>query len=72
MLTEPTSRATSQDPVTRETLVRMEAELVGRAVPDGEEAAVVEMLNFLAGDLAALKALDVGEIEPALVYRFER
>jgi hypothetical protein len=48
----------------------MQAELVGKAVPAADESAVVEMLGFLAQDLAALKALNVGEAEPATIYRF--
>lgn len=69
---EPTDSAAPLRPIERETVSRMGAELVGKTVPPADEAAVVEMLNFLAADMAALKAFDPGEIEPATAYRFER
>jgi hypothetical protein len=70
MPTEPTGEPAPLRPTTRETVQRMQAELVGKAVPAADESAVVEMLGFLAQDLAALKALNVGEAEPATIYRF--
>lgn len=72
MPTEPTGERAPLRPATREMVLRMQAELVGKAVPDADESAVVEMLGFLAQDLAALKAVEAGESEPATIYRFAR
>ena len=72
MPSEPTGERPPLQPPTRETVLRMQAEFVGKTVPAADESAVVEMLGFLAEDLAALKAMDTGEIEPAMIYRFAR
>jgi len=61
---EPTALAK----VTPETVGRMAAEVVGVPVGEKHRQAVAELLQALAGDMAALKRLDVGAAEPASVF----
>jgi hypothetical protein len=56
------------DPVTPETLAGMVAELVGTPVADEQLAAVAGLLEALAGDMAAARAAEVGDLEPAFTF----
>ncbi|HVC95903.1 MAG TPA: hypothetical protein VND64_19590 [Pirellulales bacterium] len=44
-------------------------ELVGHELPEADQKAVAELITNLFGELASLRALDVGETEPAGIYR---
>jgi hypothetical protein len=54
--------------VTPETLGRVAAELVGTPLSDKDRAAVADLLQGLWADTAAVRGMDLGEAEPALVY----
>jgi hypothetical protein len=44
-------------------------ELIGRELPEADQKAVAELTTNLFGEMASLRAFDVGETEPASVYR---
>jgi len=44
-------------------------ELVGRELPETDLKAVAELTTSLFGEMAPLRAFEVGEIEPASIYR---
>jgi hypothetical protein len=54
--------------ITPETLARMADELLGASLKEKERKAIAELLQSLYGDMAALRAVAVGEEEPATVY----
>jgi hypothetical protein len=54
-----------------ETVARMADEVVAVPLDDKDRKAVVEMLQSLAADMAALRAFGVGDNEPATVYDAE-
>ena len=51
-----------------ETIQRMAAEIVGQPLTEQDATAVVGLLKALDGDMAAFRAMEVGENEPAIVY----
>jgi hypothetical protein len=55
--------------VTPDTIGRVAEEIVRVPVAEKDRKAVADLLHSLMGDMAALDALDVGETEPALIYR---
>lgn len=54
--------------ITPETIARMAEEIVGTPVKEKERQAVVDVLQSLAADMAALRAMSVGTAEPATLY----
>jgi hypothetical protein len=54
--------------ITPETIARMADELVGTPLKEKDRKAVAELLQSLAADMTALRALNVGENEPATIY----
>jgi hypothetical protein len=59
---------TAPPKVSAETIARMAAEIVGTPVAARDRAAVADMLQSLAADMAAVKRMNVGSTEPATVY----
>ena len=51
------------------TIDRAARELVGRELPEADQKAVAELTANLFGEMASLRAFDVGETEPASIYR---
>ena len=51
-----------------ETVARMADEVVGTPIKEADRPRLLDELQFLAGDMVALKAMKVGPAEPALVY----
>lgn len=54
--------------VSPQTVLGMAREIVGVPLEDKDLKGVIGVLQFLHGDLAALKAMPVGASEPALVF----
>lgn len=50
------------------TIGRMASEIVGTPVPEAERPAVAGLLQALAADMTAFRAMNVGVTEPALLY----
>ena len=51
-----------------ETVARMADELVGALMPTEQIEAVTALLNGLADELAAMRAMDLTDSEPASTY----
>ena len=54
--------------VSPETVGRMAREVVATPVAEKDRKAAAEVVQALAGEMAALRAMPVGEAEPATVY----
>lgn len=55
--------------VTPEMTGRVAEQIIGTSIPAADEPAVAELWTDLLADMAALRKTDVGETEPALIYR---
>ncbi|HEV3007260.1 MAG TPA: hypothetical protein VGX78_22510 [Pirellulales bacterium] len=55
--------------VSPSTIGRAAHELVGVEMPDADQKAVAELTANLFAEMASLRAFDVGETEPATIYR---
>ncbi|HEV3021602.1 MAG TPA: hypothetical protein VGX76_04020 [Pirellulales bacterium] len=51
------------------TIGRAARELVGLELPKADQSAVAELTANLFAEMASLRAFDVGETEPATIYR---
>ena len=51
------------------TIDRAARELVGGELPAADQKAVAELTANLFGEMASLRAFDVGETEPASIYQ---
>jgi hypothetical protein len=66
MPVEPDAKPAAISSVTIDVAVR---ELVGDELPEGDQKSVAELTTNLFSEMASLRAFDVGETEPATVYR---
>lgn len=55
-------------PVTTETIRQMSQQLTTPPVAPADEAAVAALLNGLAADMAEFRQLEVGDLEPVLMF----
>lgn len=44
------------------------AELIGAPLPERDRKPVADLLNGLMAEMSAMRSLDVGETEPAVIY----
>jgi hypothetical protein len=65
---EPDAKPAAISPATINVVAR---ELVGDELPEADQNAVAELTANLFGEMASLRAFDVGETEPAGIYRPE-
>ena len=56
-------------PLSSNTIQNMAEELIGLEMDPGQREDVVGLLNALAEDMSAMRATDVGEEEPAVIYQ---
>jgi hypothetical protein len=54
--------------ISPQTIGRMASEIVGTPIPEAERLLVANLLQALAADMTAFRAMNVGDIEPALIY----
>jgi hypothetical protein len=54
--------------IKEETIAGMAVEIVRTPIAEKDRKAVTDMVEHLAADMTAMRRLNVGEAEPALVY----
>ncbi|MFH1924810.1 MAG: hypothetical protein ABIP48_33590 [Planctomycetota bacterium] len=58
----------NERPLSAETIARMTEELLGTPVDRRQHEAVAALLGGLISEMAAMRAMEIGNVEPATVY----